>query len=74
MITLSVNGEMRQKGDLADQIWNVPEIIASLSSLVQLKPGDLIFTGTPDGVGPLARGDELIGTIAGVGEMRTKIT
>ncbi len=73
VISLTVNGETRQQGDLADQIWNVPEIIAALSRLVTLAPGDLIFTGTPDGVGPLQRGDTAIGTIAGVGHVQTKI-
>jgi len=72
-ITLKVNGEIRQSGDLADQIWPVPEIIAALSKLVRLAPGDLIFTGTPDGVGPLQRGDVLEGDIAGVGLVRTRI-
>jgi fumarylpyruvate hydrolase len=72
-ITLKVNGEIRQNGDLADQIWPVPEIIAALSKLVRLAPGDLIFTGTPDGVGPLQRGDLLEGEIAGVGFVRTRI-
>ncbi len=72
-ITLKVNGETRQHGDLADQIWAVPDIIAALSKLVRLAPGDLIFTGTPDGVGPLQRGDTLEGTITGVGSVRTRI-
>ncbi len=72
-ISLKVNGEIRQSGDLADQIWPVPEIIAALSKLVRLAPGDLIFTGTPDGVGPLQRGDVLEGEIAGVGYVRTRI-
>ena len=73
-IALKVNGEVRQDGDLADQIWPVPEIIAALSRLVRLAPGDLIFTGTPDGVGVLKRGDVLDGEIAGVGVVRTRIT
>jgi len=72
-IALSVNGETRQAGDLADQIWPVPEVIAALSLLVRLAPGDLIFTGTPDGVGPLRRGDVAEGEIAGVGTVRTTI-
>ncbi len=73
-IALQVNGETRQSGDLADMIWPVPEIIAALSRLVHLAPGDLIFTGTPDGVGPLLRGDVLRGEIAGVGLVETRIT
>jgi fumarylpyruvate hydrolase len=72
-IALTVNGVPRQAGDLEDQIWTVPEIIAALSRLVRLSPGDLIFTGTPDGVGALHRGDELLGEIAGVGCVRTRI-
>jgi fumarylpyruvate hydrolase len=72
-IALTVNGEARQEGDLKDQIWQVPEIIAALSRLVALAPGDLIFTGTPDGVGPLQRGDVVVGEIAGVGTVRTRI-
>lgn len=72
-ITLKVNGQIRQRGDLADQIWPVPEIIAALSKLVRLAPGDLIFTGTPEGVGPLQRGDVLEGEIAGVGVVRSRI-
>jgi len=72
-IRLLVNGETRQDGDLADQIWPVPEIIAALSRLVSLAPGDLIFTGTPEGVGALNRGDEVVGEIDGVGSVRTRI-
>jgi fumarylpyruvate hydrolase len=62
-ITLSVNGQMRQSGDLADMIWKVPEIIAILSTFIALAPGDLIFTGTPSGVGPIAPGESLHGSI-----------
>ncbi|WP_298215395.1 fumarylacetoacetate hydrolase family protein [Acidocella sp.] len=72
-IALRVNGAARQEGDLADQIWPVPEIIAHLSRLVRLAAGDLIFTGTLEGVGPLRRGDALHGEIAGVGALRTRI-
>jgi len=72
-ITLTVNGQMRQSSDLDQLIWSVPETIAALSHLVVLKPGDLIFTGTPAGVGPLVKGDVLVGTVAGVGEVRTTI-
>jgi len=72
-IALTVNGELRQQGDLADQIWNVPEIIAALSRLVHLKPGDLIYTGTPDGVGALKRGDVAEGVIEGVGTVTATI-
>jgi fumarylpyruvate hydrolase len=72
-IFLKVNGEVRQDGDLSDQIWAVPEVIAALSRLVRLQAGDLIFTGTPDGVGPLEKGDLAEGHIAGVGNLRVKI-
>jgi fumarylpyruvate hydrolase len=72
-MTLAVNYARRQAGDLADQIWPVPEMIEALSFLVALAPGDLIFTGTPDGVGLIARGDLLEGEIAGVGAVRTRI-
>jgi fumarylpyruvate hydrolase len=65
-IALSVNGEQRQAGDLAQMIWNVAEIIATLSTFVTLAGGDLIFTGTPAGVGPLRPGDRLCATLAGV--------
>jgi fumarylpyruvate hydrolase len=73
-IWLRVNGEPRQQGDLAQQIWKVPETIAYLSTLVELRPGDLIMTGTPKGVGPVARGDVLEGHIDGVGEIRVEYT
>jgi fumarylpyruvate hydrolase len=73
-IELSVNGALRQQGDLADMIWNVPEIIAELSTLFELAPGDLIFTGTPAGVGPLVPGDTVRGSIAGVGELQIRVT
>jgi len=72
-ITLHVNGQPRQSGDLADQIWPVPEIIAALSKLIHLAPGDLIFTGTPEGVGQLQKGDLAEGAIAGIGTVTTKI-
>ena len=72
-VTLAVNGTVRQRGDLAEMIWSVPEIVAHLSGLFALKPGDLIYTGTPAGVGPVARGDALHGVIAGVGELRVSV-
>jgi fumarylpyruvate hydrolase len=68
-IWLKVNGEVKQKGDLADLIWNVQETIAYLSQLVTLKPGDLIMTGTPAGVGPVQRGDTLVGHVDGFGDL-----
>ncbi|WP_026440509.1 fumarylacetoacetate hydrolase family protein [Acidocella facilis] len=72
-IALSVNGQVRQDGDLADQIWPVPDIVATLSKFVALAPGDLIFTGTPEGVGAIVQGDVVEGEIAGVGTLKTKI-
>ncbi len=72
-IALRVNGQLRQSGDLADMIWPVPDIIAALSRLVRLAPGDLVYTGTPDGVGPLNRGDLLRGEVEGVGFVETNI-
>jgi fumarylpyruvate hydrolase len=65
-IWLEVNGKLRQQGDLADMIWSVPEIIAELSTWFVLAPGDLIFTGTPAGVGPLLPGDRVRGGVEGV--------
>lgn len=72
-ITLSVNGEVRQKGDLSEQIWSVAEAISYLSGFVHLRAGDLIMTGTPSGVGAVVQGDVLEGTIEGVGSVRTAI-
>jgi fumarylpyruvate hydrolase len=68
-IRLSVNGEIRQDAVIADMIWNVAEIIAEASKLWRLAAGDLIFTGTPEGVGPLVRGDRVEGEIDGVGAL-----
>lgn len=69
-VRLEVNGEVRQRGDLSDQIWPVPDVVSTLSRYVELRPGDLIMTGTPSGVGRVQPGDTLVGTIAGVGEVR----
>ena len=68
-IAISVNGELRQRGEVSDMIWNVAEIIAEASKLWALAPGDLIFTGTPEGVGPLVPGDVVTGEIEGVGQL-----
>jgi fumarylpyruvate hydrolase len=68
-IWLSVNGVERQRGDLASMLWSVPAIVANLSAYVALAPGDLIFTGTPEGVGPLLRGDSVACGIEGIGEL-----
>jgi fumarylpyruvate hydrolase len=64
-ITLTIDGNLRQRGDLKDMIWSVAEIIAALSTYVELAPGDLIFTGTPAGVGPIRRGETVRGMITG---------
>lgn len=72
-IWLEVNGETRQKADLCEMIWNVPEIVSELSGLFELKPGDLVFTGTPAGVGPVVRGDSLVGGIEGLDTLRNTI-
>ena len=68
-VWLRINGEPRQEGDLDQQIWKVPETISYLSSLVTLRSGDLIMTGTPKGVGRVEPGDRLEGHIDGVGEL-----
>lgn len=68
-IWLKVNGEIKQSGDLAQQIWSVPETVAYLSGLVELVPGDLIYTGTPAGVGPVVAGDHMEGHIDGIGDI-----
>ncbi len=72
-IELKVNGTVRQTSDLSRMIWSVPEIIANLSRLVRLAPGDLIMTGTPEGVAAVQRGDLLEGFVEGVGEVRCRI-
>lgn len=72
-IWLSVNGEERQRGDLSDQIWAVPDVIAYLSRSVALQPGDLIFTGTPAGVGALQPGDQVSAGIDGVAQLALRI-
>lgn len=72
-ISLTVNGETRQEADLAELIWSTAEIIEHLSRLYTLRPGDLIMTGTPAGVGPVVAGDELVGHIEGLTDLHTKI-
>jgi fumarylpyruvate hydrolase len=68
-IWLKVNGEVKQKGDLSELIWNVPETISYLSHLITLRPGDIIMSGTPAGVGPIKPGDKLEGHVEGVGDL-----
>jgi fumarylpyruvate hydrolase len=72
-IWLKVNGETRQEGDLNHMIWKVPEMIAYLSGLFELAPGDLILSGTPSGVGPVRRGDALHGHVDGIGDLHCRV-
>ena len=72
-VWLKLNGGLRQQGDLNQLIWKVPEVICYLSGLFTLAPGDLIYTGTPAGVGPVVRGDVLHGGVDGVGEIEIKV-
>jgi fumarylpyruvate hydrolase len=72
-VVLSRNGVETQRGDLGDMIWSVPEVIAHVSRFYRLQPGDLIFTGTPSGVGPVAVGDTLVGEIEGLEPLRVTI-
>ncbi|OYX06211.1 MAG: hypothetical protein B7Z12_01135 [Caulobacter vibrioides] len=68
-VTLSVNGQARQHGLVGDMIWNIGEVIAKASELWTLAAGDLIFTGTPEGVAAIVRGDKIVGEIEGVGRL-----
>jgi fumarylpyruvate hydrolase len=72
-ISLSINGVTKQDSVVANMIWSVPEIIAEASKLWRLEPGDLIYTGTPEGVGPIARGDQVTGEIDGVGSLSFRV-
>ena len=72
-IALSVNGAQKQKGDIAQMIWNVAEIISNLSKQYKLEPGDLIYTGTPAGVGPVVPGDRIECAIDGLGTLRIAV-
>ncbi len=72
-VWLESNGTVRQDGDLAQLIWKVPEMISYLSGLFTLRPGDLIFSGTPAGVGPVNRGDRLVGGVEGVGDLSVTV-
>jgi fumarylpyruvate hydrolase len=72
-IRLDINGKTRQSGNIDEMIWSIPEVIAHLSSYYHLGPGDLIFTGTPEGVSALQIGDQLQGRVEGVGEIRVTI-
>lgn len=72
-IWLKVNGETRQRGDLDQMIWKIPEMMSTLSGLFTLQAGDLILTGTPSGVGPVQRGDKLHGHVEGVGDLKMAV-
>jgi len=71
-IWLDVNGIRKQTGDIGQLIWSIPEQIAYLSALVALMPGDLVYTGTPAGVGAVQRGDTLVGHVDGVGDLTVR--
>ena len=73
-VSLSINGDVRQSGDVNQMIWKIPEIISRLSELFVLEAGDLIFTGTPAGVGPVKTGDELLANIDGLSELAFRIS
>ncbi|WP_148227574.1 fumarylacetoacetate hydrolase family protein [Fulvimarina pelagi] len=72
-VSLDVDGERRQSGDLNQMIWKVPEMISILSEYFELQPGDMIMSGTPSGVGPVEKGQTLTGKVAGVGEITVKV-
>ena len=72
-IALSVNGEIKQKSDVDKLIWNLREIISDLSQFYHLQPGDLIYSGTPEGVGPVVKGDVMQCHIEGVGDLTVKV-
>lgn len=73
VIELSVNGQKKQSSDVSRLIWNVREIIADLSRFYHLEPGDLIYTGTPEGVGPVVPGDRITGYVAGIADIELSI-
>jgi len=72
-VWLEVDGQMRQRGDIDQLIWSVPEVVANLSGYFTLQPGDLIYTGTPEGVGKVTRGQHLRGGIDGLGELNLQV-
>lgn len=72
-ISLEVNGAVKQDSNLDQLIWNIAESISYLSGLFELKAGDLIFTGTPEGVGPVVAGDQMVGKFDGLGELKVKV-
>ena len=72
-ISVEVNGKLRQDSDVSKLIWNIGEIVEHLSALWRLEPGDLIFTGTPEGVAAVGRGDVLVGSVEGLGTLKVEI-
>ena len=72
-VTLSLNGALRQEGDLEQMIWKVPEMIAYLSNYFELAAGDVILSGTPSGVGPVVRGDVIVAEIEGLDSLTVKV-
>jgi fumarylpyruvate hydrolase len=72
-IHLQVNGQDRQRSSIAKLIWNIAETIEQLSAAWTLQPGDLIFTGTPEGVGAVVRGDVLVGSIDGLQTIQVRV-
>lgn len=70
---MSVDGSVKQNADLSDMIWSVAEQIAYLSSYFELAPGDVIFSGTPDGVGAVTQGQVMVAAIEGLGEIRLRV-
>jgi fumarylpyruvate hydrolase len=72
-IWLAVNGEEKQRSDISQMIWPVADTIAFLSTLFELKAGDLIYTGTPEGVGAVVKGDLMTGGVAGIGEFAVRV-
>jgi fumarylpyruvate hydrolase len=72
-IAVTVNGESRQRSDISKLIWSVAESIAYLSEYETLEPGDIIMTGTPEGVNAVKQGDLMVGTVAGLGEIRVRV-
>jgi fumarylpyruvate hydrolase len=73
-ISLEVDGKLRQASDVSHLIWSVSETIANLSTLFELEPGDLIFTGTPEGVGPVVRGETMVGKVEGLTPIHVQVT
>lgn len=72
-IALSINGAVKQEGEIADMIWSVEEVLVEAGKLWKLEAGDLVFTGTPEGVGPIARGDLVEGSVEGVGSLSFRV-